>query len=675
MAHKELKFNEDARRSLERGVNILADAVKVTLGPKGRYVVLDKKFGAPTITNDGVTIAREIEVEDVFENQGAQLIREAATSTDDVAGDGTTTATVLAQAIVREGLKNVAAGANPMGLKRGIEKAVEAVVEDLKKNSKEVSGKEDIARVGTVVSREREIGDVIADAIEKVGKDGVVNVEEGQTFGLELEFTEGMQFDKGYLSPYMVTDPERMEAVLEDPYILIANQKIGAVKDLLPVLEQVIQAGRPLLIVAEDVEGESLATIVVNKLRGTFTAVAVKAPGFGDRRKRMLEDIAIVSGGEVITEEMGLKLENTKLSQLGQARKVVVDKDTTTIIDGARQHRRHQGPHQAAEAEIENTDSDFDREKLQERLAKLAGGVAVVKVGAATEVEIKEKKHRVEDALKATRAALEEGIGPGGGVALLNAADRRSSSTTLEGDEKTGAQIILRALEEPLRQLAYNAGLEGSVVVDQVRARQEGRGPERRHGRDRGPREGRDHRPDHGHALGAAERGFDREEHPHDRGSRRRGTGEERSWWRNAGRHAGHDVNSVGEPMVPPCTPSFTSPVGNWIGDTGGGIGATVCSSEGAGQAGTFVFWTPQRGTRARAAYPIPVLPTSHLQMAEGPPWPALSRGPSCCWVHHGNPRTTVWRALARPPPRCPPAAAGAPPPAAPRCRGLPSWR
>ena len=475
MAHKELKFNEDARRSIERGVNVLADAVKVTLGPKGRYVVLDKKFGAPTITNDGVTIAREIELEDPFENQGAQLMREAATSTDDVAGDGTTTATVLAQAIVREGLKNVAAGANPMGLKRGIEKSVDAVVEDLKAHSKEVSGKEDIARVGTVVSRERGIGDVIADAIEKVGKDGVVNVEEGQTFGLELEFTEGMQFDKGYLSPYMITDPERMEAVLEEPYVLIANSKIGAVKDLLPVLEQVIQAGRPLLIVAEDVEGESLATIVVNKLRGTFTAVAVKAPGFGDRRKRMLEDIAIVSGGEVITEEMGLKLENTKLSQLGKARKIVVDKDTTTIIDGAGETDAIKGRIKQLKAEIDNTDSDFDREKLQERLAKLSGGVAVVKVGAATEVEIKEKKHRVEDALKATRAALEEGIGSGGGVALLNA----SASINLDdfdGDEKTGAQIILRALEEPLRQLAYNAGLEGSVVVNQVRAAKKGEG-------------------------------------------------------------------------------------------------------------------------------------------------------------------------------------------------------
>jgi chaperonin GroEL len=477
MAHKELKFNEDARRSLERGVNILADAVKVTLGPKGRYVVLDKKFGAPTITNDGVTIAREIDVEDPFENQGAQLIREAATSTDDVAGDGTTTATVLAQAIVREGLKNVAAGANPMGLKRGIEKAVDAIVTDLKAQSKEVAGKEDIARVGTVVSREREIGDVIADAIEKVGKDGVVNVEEGQTFGLDLEFTEGMQFDKGYLSPYMITDPERMEAELEEPYVLIANQKIGAVKDLLPVLEQVIQAGRPLLIVAEDVEGESLATIVVNKLRGTFTAVAVKAPGFGDRRKRMLEDIAILTGGEVITEEMGLKLENTKLSQLGRARKIVIDKDTTTIIDGAGDTEAIKGRIKQLKQEIENTDSDFDREKLQERLAKLSGGVAVVKVGAATEVEIKEKKHRVEDALKATRAALEEGIGPGGGVALLNASGVVTTLLDqLEGEERTGAQIILRAVEEPLRQLAYNAGLEGSVVVDKVRGAKKGEG-------------------------------------------------------------------------------------------------------------------------------------------------------------------------------------------------------
>ena len=478
MAHKELKFNEDARRALERGVNILADAVKVTLGPKGRYVVLDKKFGAPTITNDGVTIAREIELEDVFENQGAQLVREVATATNDVAGDGTTTATVLAQAIVREGLKNVAAGANPMGLKRGIETAVERVVENLKSQSKDVSGKEDIARVATVSSREREIGDVIGDAIEKVGKDGVVNVEEGQTLGLELEFTEGMQFDKGYLSPYMITDAERMEAVLEDPYILVANQKIGAVKDLLPVLEQVIQAGRPLVIVAEDVEGESLATIVVNKLRGTFTAVAVKAPGFGDRRKRMLEDIAILTGGEVITEEMGLKLENTKLSQLGHARRVVVDKDSTTLIDGAGDTEAIKGRIKQLKAEIENTDSDFDREKLQERLAKLSGGVAVVKVGAATETEMKEKKHRVEDALQAARAALEEGQVPGGGVALINAADavREKVLADLEGDERTGAQIILKSLEEPLRQLAANAGLEGSVIVQQVRGAKSGWG-------------------------------------------------------------------------------------------------------------------------------------------------------------------------------------------------------
>jgi chaperonin GroEL len=475
MAHKELLFSEDARRALERGVNQLADAVKVTLGPKGRYVVLDKKFGAPTITNDGVTIAREIEVEDVFENQGAQLVREVATATNDVAGDGTTTATVLAQAMVREGLKNVAAGANPMALKRGIETAVDQVVEALKGQSKEINGKEDIARVATVSARDREIGDVISDAIEKVGKDGVVNVEEGQTFGLELEFVEGMQFDKGYLSPYMVTDAERMEAVLEDPYILIANQKIGAVKDLLPVLEQVIQAGKPLLIVAEDVEGESLATIVVNKLRGTFTAVAVKAPGFGDRRKRMLEDISILSGGEVITEEMGLKLENTKLTQLGKARKVVVDKDSTTVIDGAGDSDAIKARIKQLKQEIENTDSDFDREKLQERLAKLSGGVAVVKVGAATETEMKEKKHRVEDALQAARAALEEGIVPGGGVALLNAISGITTDT-LEDDERTGAQIVTRALEEPLRQIADNAGLEGSVVISRVRDAEPGHG-------------------------------------------------------------------------------------------------------------------------------------------------------------------------------------------------------
>src|SRR2546421_4716487 len=435
MAHKELKFNEDARRSLERGVNILADAVKVTLGPKGRYVVLDKKFGAPTITNDGVTIAREIEVEDVFENQGAQLVREVATATNDVAGDGTTTATVLAQAIVHNGLRNVAAGADPLALKRGIEKAVDQVVENIRSQAKDVSGKDQIARVAAISAGDDAIGDVIADAIEKVGNDGVVNVEEGQTFGMDLEFTEGMQFDKGYISPYMVTDQDRMEAVLQDPYILIANQKIGSVRDILPVLEKVIQSGKPLLIIAEDVEGESLATMVVNKLRGTFTGVAGKDPRLGDRPKRMREDIAILTGGEVITEEMGLKLENTQISQLGRARRVVVDKDTTTIIDGAGDSEAIKARIKQLKAEIENTDSDFDREKLQERLAKLSGGVAVVKVGAATETEMKEKKHRVEDALQATRAALEEGIVPGGGIALLAAVDAVKVDALPDDDE------------------------------------------------------------------------------------------------------------------------------------------------------------------------------------------------------------------------------------------------
>jgi chaperonin GroEL len=476
MAHKELKFNSEARKALEAGVDAVANAVKVTLGPKGRYVVLDKKFGAPTITNDGVTIAREIEVEDVFENQGAQLVREVATATNDVAGDGTTTATVLAQAIVRQGLKNVAAGANPLALKRGIEKAVDEVVANIASQSKEVSGKEQIARVATISAGDDDIGDVIADAIEKVGKDGVVNVEEGQTFGMDLEFTEGMQFDKGYISPYMVTDQDRMEATLEDPYILIANQKIGSVRDVLPVLEAVIQSGKPILIIAEDVEGESLATLVVNKLRGTFTGVAVKAPGFGDRRKRMLEDIAILTNAEVITEEMGLKLENTQLSQLGRARRVVVAKDTTTIVDGAGDAQAIKGRINQIKAEIENTDSDFDREKLQERLAKLSGGVAVVKVGAATETEMKEKKHRVEDALQATRAALEEGIVPGGGVALLEASKAVTLNGTTDEDETTGARIVLRALEEPLRQLAENAGLEGSVVVNDVRKAKKGQG-------------------------------------------------------------------------------------------------------------------------------------------------------------------------------------------------------
>ncbi len=481
MAHKELKYGSEARSALEAGVDAVANAVKVTLGPKGRYVVLDKKFGAPTITNDGVTIAREIEVEDVFENQGAQLVREVATATNDVAGDGTTTATVLAQAIVRQGLKNVAAGANPLALKRGIEKAVDEVVKNIASQSKEVSGKDQIARVATISAGDEEIGDVIADAIDKVGKDGVVNVEEGQTFGMDLEFTEGMQFDKGYISPYMVTDQDSMEATLEDPYILIANQKIGSVRDVLPVLEAVIQSGKPILIIAEDVEGESLATLVVNKLRGTFTGVAVKAPGFGDRRKRMLEDIAILTNAEVITEEMGLKLENTQLSQLGRARRVVVGKDNTTIVDGAGDSEAIKGRINQIKAEIENTDSDFDREKLQERLAKLSGGVAVVKVGAATETEMKEKKHRVEDALQATRAALEEGIVPGGGVALLQASTSISisdngSSADGSDDERTGARIVLRALEEPLRQIAENAGLEGSVVVNDVRKAKKGNG-------------------------------------------------------------------------------------------------------------------------------------------------------------------------------------------------------
>jgi chaperonin GroEL len=478
MAHKELKYAEEARGALQAGVDSVANAVKVTLGPKGRYVVLDKKFGAPTITNDGVTIAREVEVEDVFENQGAQLVREVATATNDVAGDGTTTATLLAQTIVRQGLKNVAAGANPLALRRGIEKAVEAVVENLRdKQSKEVAGKDQIARVAAISAGDDEIGSLIADAIEKVGKEGVVNVEEGQTLAMDLEFTEGMQFDKGYINPYMVTDQDRMESVLEDPFILIANQKIGSVREILPVLEQVMQSGKPLLIVAEDVEGECLATLVVNKLRGTFTGVAVKAPGFGDRRKRMLEDIAILTGGEVITEELGLKLENTQLNQLGKARRVVVSKDTTTIVDGAGEAEGIKGRIKQIKSEIDNTDSDFDREKLQERLAKLAGGVAVVKVGAATETEMKEKKHRVEDALQATRAALEEGVVPGGGVALLNAqSDLDAEKIGDEADETTGARIIHRALEEPVRQIAENSGLEGSVVVNKVRDLKTGEG-------------------------------------------------------------------------------------------------------------------------------------------------------------------------------------------------------
>ena len=470
MSAKDIRMSTDARERMLRGVDILAQAVRVTLGPKGRNVVLDKSYGAPRITKDGVTVAKEIELSDKFENMGAQMVREVASKTSTVAGDGTTTATVLAHAIVREGVKAVAAGMNPMDLKRGIDLAVEAVVADVKSRSKKIATNEEIAQVGTISANgEREIGEMIAQAMQKVGNEGVITVEEAKSLETELDVVEGMQFDKGYLSPYMVTDAERMEAVLDNPYILVANQKIGAVKDVLPVLEQVIQAGRPLLIVAEDVEGESLATIVVNKLRGTFQAVAVKAPGFGDRRKRMLEDIAILTNAEVITEELGLKLENTKLAQLGKARRVVVDKDSTTIIDGAGEADAIKGRIKQLKAEIENTDSDFDREKLQERLAKLSGGVAVIKVGAATETEMKEKKHRVEDAVQATRAALEEGIVPGGGVALLNAVEAVKLDDIAIPDEKTGAAIIRRALEEPIRQLAQNAGLEGSVVVDKVR--------------------------------------------------------------------------------------------------------------------------------------------------------------------------------------------------------------
>ena len=470
MAHKELRFETDARRALEAGVNKLADAVKVTLGPKGQYVVLDKKFGSPTITNDGVTIAREIELENIFENQGAQLLKEVATKTNDIAGDGTTTATLLAQALIRQGLRNVAAGANPVILRNGIEKAVDASVETIKAQATEISGKDEIARVGAISARSEEVGNVIAEAIDKVGKDGVVNVEEGQTFEMDLEFTEGMQFDKGYLSPYFVTDQERMETVLDDPYILIANQKIGNAQDLLPILNQVMQSNQSLLILAEDVEGEALATLIINKLRGTFTAAAVKAPGFGDRRKRIMEDIAILSDGEVITEELGLKLENTQLSQLGRARKIIVTKDDTTIIDGAGDTETIKGRINQIKAEIETTTSDFDREKLQERLAKLAGGVAVIKVGAATETELKEKKHRVEDALSATRAALEEGIVTGGGVALLHAQESVSDLlSSLDGDERSGARIVYRALEEPIRQIAENAGADASIVVDKVR--------------------------------------------------------------------------------------------------------------------------------------------------------------------------------------------------------------
>jgi chaperonin GroEL len=474
MPAKQLKYDEEARRAVLRGVEKLAYAVAITLGPKGRNVVLDKKFGAPTITKDGVTVAKEIELEDPFENMGAQMVKEVASKTSDVAGDGTTTATVLAHSIFREGMKNVTAGANPMSLKRGIEKAVEAVVEEVKKLSKPTKGKKEISQVATISSNnDKAIGDLIADAMEKVGKDGVITVEEAKAMATTLEVVEGMQFDRGYVSPYFVTDPERMEAVLENALILIHEKKIASMKDLLPILEQIAKMGRPLLIVAEDVEGEALATLVVNKLRGTLSTCAVKAPGFGDRRKEMLKDIAVLTGGEVISEELGIKLENIRLEDLGKCKKVVVDKENTTIIEGSGAQKEIEGRIKQIRTQIEETTSDYDREKLQERLAKLAGGVAVIKVGAATEVEMKERKARVEDALNATRAAVEEGIVPGGGVVLLRAV-KALDALKVDGDEKTGADIVRRALEEPIRQIAENAGTEGSIVVQKVR---EGKGP------------------------------------------------------------------------------------------------------------------------------------------------------------------------------------------------------
>ncbi|TDU06118.1 chaperonin GroEL [Streptomyces sp. 846.5] len=475
---KILKFDEDARRSLERGVNKLADTVKVTLGPKGRNVVIDKKFGAPTITNDGVTIAREVELDDPYENLGAQLVKEVATKTNDIAGDGTTTATVLAQALVNEGLRNVAAGAGPSGLKKGIDAAVKAVSDHLLSVAREIDGKEDIAAVAALSAQDQQVGDLIAEAMDKVGKDGVITVEESNTFGLELEFTEGMQFDKGYLSPYMVTDQERMEAVLEDPYILIHQGKISSIQDLLPLLEKILQGGssKPLLIIAEDVDGEALSTLVVNKIRGTFNAVAVKAPGFGDRRKAMLGDLATLTGATVIAEEVGLKLDQAGLESLGSARRVTVSKDNTTVVDGAGDSSEVVGRVAQIKAEIENTDSDWDREKLQERLAKLAGGVCVIKVGAATEVELKEKKHRLEDAISATRAAVEEGIVAGGGASLVHAQKVLDGGLGLVGDEATGVAVVRRALVEPLRWIAQNAGLEGYVITSKVAELDEGQG-------------------------------------------------------------------------------------------------------------------------------------------------------------------------------------------------------
>ncbi|AEV17595.1 chaperonin GroEL [Geobacillus sp. G4] len=472
---KQIKFSEEARRAMLRGVDKLADAVKVTLGPKGRNVVLEKKFGSPLITNDGVTIAKEIELEDPFENMGAKLVAEVASKTNDIAGDGTTTATVLAQAMIREGLKNVAAGANPMGIRRGIEKAVAVAVEELKAISKPIKGKESIAQVAAISAADEEVGQLIAEAMERVGNDGVITLEESKGFTTELDVVEGMQFDRGYVSPYMITDTEKMEAVLENPYILITDKKVSSIQELLPVLEQVVQQGRPLLIIAEDVEGEALATLVVNKLRGTFNAVAVKAPGFGDRRKAMLEDIAILTGGEVISEELGRELKSTTIASLGRAAKVVVTKETTTIVEGAGDSERIKARINQIRAQLEETTSEFDREKLQERLAKLAGGVAVIKVGAATETELKERKLRIEDALNSTRAAVEEGIVAGGGTALMNIYNK-VAAIEAEGDEATGVKIVLRAIEEPVRQIAQNAGLEGSIIVERLKNEKPGIG-------------------------------------------------------------------------------------------------------------------------------------------------------------------------------------------------------
>ncbi|MBJ7602062.1 MAG: chaperonin GroEL [Candidatus Dormibacteraeota bacterium] len=473
---KSVVFDVEARQGLKRGIDTVAESVRITIGPKGRNVVLEKKFGAPTVTNDGVTIVREIELKDPAENTGAQLLREVATKTNDVAGDGTTTATILAQTMISEGFRNVAAGANPMQLKIGIEKAVQTVVDEIKRVAVPIKGHEDVAHVAAISSQDDTIGELIADAMDKVGKDGVITVEDGQGVGTELETVEGMQFDRGYVSPYFVSNPDRMESVLEEPFVLVTDRKITAIQDLLPVLEKVVQQGRPLLIVAEDLEGEALATLVVNKLRGTFQAVAVKAPGFGDRRKAMLEDMAILTGAQVISEDLGLKLDQTKVEQLGRARRVTVTKDDTTIVEGAGKSDAIQGRIKAIKAQIEETTSDFDREKLQERLAKLAGGVAVIKVGAATEVEQKEKKHRIEDALSATKAAVEEGIVAGGGTVLLQAQKALESGLKLDGDQKTGVNIVRRALEEPVRQIAANAGYEGSVIIEKVRESKAGHG-------------------------------------------------------------------------------------------------------------------------------------------------------------------------------------------------------